>query len=133
MTASDRASVGLPKAAIPSWLLLQATYYQVRRKEVEAWFSNIYGGQYYFGNQPWVTWVRWNGKSNSLEKYFGPPFQSSADAITRWFGSEFQQPQPLPQDVLERYYSDPQSASVIANAVVLKYLVETIDRWFQTE
>jgi len=38
-------------------------------------------------------------------------------------------PDKLPQEQLDKYYADPQSAAALANGVLIKWLVEVIDPW----
>jgi len=58
-------------------------------------------------------------------------------AITRRFGSSVVDPDHLSSVQLDRYYSTGafagvgQSAAAWVNAVIVKFLVETVEPWFQ--
>jgi len=121
--------------SLASWLFLQAGLYQVYRMNAEKKFSDTYGGSIDLSNQPWVTYAFWNGGPNVLDLFFTGA-RSAEEAIVNRFGSVTTTPNKLSTDQLDKYYSrgshagEPQSSAALANAVVVKYLIEFVEPWF---
>ena len=113
---------------------LQNALFDVFRHEQEEWFAATYGAPIDLRTQPWVTYVYWNGGPNTRAWFTGAG--SAQAAIDRLFGSPMAAPARLNADQLDRYYSRGahagarQSTAALANAVLVKYLVEAVLPWF---
>jgi hypothetical protein len=123
----------LSSDSLASWLWLQNALFEVYRHELEAWFNSTYGTPVDLSTQPWVTYAYWNGQG-SRDWFRGAA--SPQDAIDKLFGSSATPPAKLNADQLDRYYARGayaargQSSAALANAVLVKYLVEAIAPWF---
>jgi hypothetical protein len=119
--------------SLASWLWLQHALSQAYRAELEGWFATTYGSNIDLSDQPWVTYLYWNG-GPGVE----PWLKGAADpqaAIDHLFGTDAAKPAKLNSDQLDRYYgrgkyAGAQSVAALANAVLVKYLTEATAPWF---
>lgn len=140
VTASTSASgdvdfsARLPQNSLASWLWLQNALFDVFRQEQEEWFTSTYGDSVDLTVQPWVTYTYWNGGPNTRPWFTGAA--SSQAAIDKLFGSPTSKPTKLTKQQLDAYYSrgaysgNQQSTAALANAAMVKYLVEATSPWF---
>jgi hypothetical protein len=120
--------------SLASWLWLQNALFDVYRRELQDWFASTYGSPIDLSTQPWVTYTYWNGGPGTWDWFTGAP--SPQDAIDKLFGSPNGPPAKLNADQLDRYYSRGkyaaagQSLAALANAALVKYLLEAVQSWF---
>jgi hypothetical protein len=120
--------------SLASWLWLQNALFEVFRIEQEAWFGSAYGAPIDLRDQPWVTYVYWNGGPATRDWFRGAG--SAQAAIDKLFGAPGTPPQKLSANQLDRYYARGafanrgQSTAALANAVLVKYLNEALEPWF---
>lgn len=125
---AGRIEIGLRDNSLASWLWLQAGLFEVFRKDTEQQLFQMYGaGAVDLSDRPWVTYLRWNGGPEAVSNFLGG-FADQERAISKRFGAA---PDPLPTVQLNRYYATPQSNAALANSVIIKYLVESVEGWFQ--
>jgi hypothetical protein len=140
--ANDAVEVTLAKGSLASWLWLQTALFEATRVKLEKGLGALYpeGGAVGLSLRPWVTYLFWNTnrEANVIADNFGGAVHVEA-AISRRFGSEGTDPDHLSPGQLDRYYArgeqagNRQSTAAWANAVTVKFLVETIEPWFHQE
>lgn len=136
----DIFKVKLADNSLASWLWLQASLFQTTQVKLERMLANLYRVPTVdLSRQPWVTYLFWNtNKDESIvRRYYYYEGANLEAAIARKFGSWKVNPEHLDKDQLDRYYSTGdyapvgQSSAAWANAILVKFLVETIEPWFK--
>lgn len=133
---SWQIDLALARCSLASWLALQGALFELQRHVTESRFQRHYGVAVDLRSRPWVTYVVWNaglrGFDNHLTKDgHGQPYTNPEAAITGRFGSADQPPEHLSAEQLNLYYRKDGSSGALANAVVLKYLVDTYGPWWE--
>jgi hypothetical protein len=119
--------IGLRRDSLASWLWLQAGLFEVYRRDTEQQLFDMYGaGAVDLTNRPWVTYLRWNGGAAAVTEFLSG-FVDQEAAIDHRFGAN---PDPLPAAQLTRYYAAGGSTAALANSIIVKYLVESVEGWF---
>jgi hypothetical protein len=133
VTREDKTiSVRLRRNSHASWLWLQAALFDVVRRDAEQQLFGMYGAPVVdLKTRPWVTYLSWNIDSGErgaakIAAVLGN-FHDQEDAISQVFGDT---PKKLSDRDIALYYAEPQSASALANAIIVKYLVESVRDWF---
>jgi hypothetical protein len=137
-TDPDVVRVRITDSSLASWLWLQAALFEVSRVKLEREFAALYPGNAVdLRGRPWVTYLFWNtNKTPAVAQQFYGGAASAEDAIANRFGSSNTAPSKLNASQLDRYYARGanaaagQSTAAWANAVMVKFLVETIQSWF---
>jgi hypothetical protein len=126
---AEKISIRLRKDSHASWLWLQAALFDVVRQDSEQQLADMYGGTNIdLTARPWVTYLRWNTDQSPRKiAEVLDNFTDAEDAIDKVFGST---PKKLSDVDLDRYYAASQSASALANSILVKYLVESVRPWF---
>ena len=137
-TDPDVVRVRITDSSLASWLWLQAALFEVSRVKLEREFAALYPGTAVdLRGRPWVTYLFWNtNKTPAVAQQFYGGAASAEGAIANRFGSSNTAPSKLNASQLDRYYARGanaaagQSTAAWANAVMVKFLVETIQSWF---
>lgn len=128
----DVVNIRLGNNSLASWLWLQASLFQATRVKLEKMLSSLYGGVAVdLADQPWATYLFWNTNKTAdvVDQYYRAATVKAA--LARRFGSQTVEPDHLNDDQLTRYYATGGSTAAWANAVMVKFLVETVDPWFK--
>jgi hypothetical protein len=138
----DNVAIQLGKDSLASWLWLQVMLFESVRRTLEQKLFDLYPGEgaVDLSRRPWATYLFWNTNKEQatvIRHYGNSPTRERA--ISRKFGSEGADPDHLDADQLDRYYSrgahapaqgQGQSTAAWANAIMYRFLVETIEPWF---
>jgi hypothetical protein len=117
----------IDRQSLATWLYLAGgLFHYVYRNIAETLLGTEDGA---LADQPWVTYVRWNGSEDTFNSLF-----AGADAVTTIFGDP---PQKMTPSELADYKPPrdpdgtiPSSRSAHGNAVHFKFLCEVIERWY---
>ena len=144
----DTVSIQLVKGSLASWLWVQVMLFESVRRTLEQKLFDLYQGEgaVDLSRRPWVTYLFWNTNKEqaTVVRHFSDGTPNPTDrerAIGRKFGSDGVDPDHLDNDQLDRYYSrgqhapppgdQGQSTAAWANAIMYRFLVESIEPWFE--
>jgi len=137
----DSVEIQLAKGSLASWLWLQVMLFESVRRTLEQKLFDLYPGEgaVDLSRRPWATYLFWNTNKTqaTVERHYGNA-PTRERAISRKFGSEGDAPDHLDADQLDRYYSRGafaaagQSNAAWANAIMFRFLVESIEPWFSS-
>jgi hypothetical protein len=137
----DSVKVQLAKGSLASWLWLQVMLFESVRRTLEQKLFDLYPGEgaVDLSRRPWATYLFWNTNKTqaTVERHYGNAPNREL-AISRKFGSEESAPDHLDADQLDRYYSRGaysaagQSNAAWANAIMFRFLVESVEPWFSS-
>jgi hypothetical protein len=126
----------LRRNSIPSWLYLQHALFLKFKQLMEAKFKAEYG-TIDLTDRPWVVYAGWNAnrsQDGNVDAIYSKLFANwpggGEVAIALHFGTSGAAPAKLPANELTRYNDPAGSGSALVNAVVYKYLVDSVSPWF---
>ena len=134
--ATQTVSATLRANSLASWLYLQHALFLKFKQLMEQKFKDEYG-TVDLTNRPWVVYAGFNAnKSQSgnvdiiYSKLFANWGGGGEVAIAFHFGTTAATPAKLSAEELARYDAPGGSKSSLANAIVYKYLVDSVSSWF---